>query len=128
MFFNLFFILQLVLRILHVLLQILTQSTPNSHSQQIKPINLVNKPIQIKPRSKNQSQQTQKNTNKPKIKPRSHHHWPTQSNHHHPTTSPTKPKTHPTEPVVVPPYGQGGPRTTLTWKKNFIYNNLKFYI
>ena len=65
MLFNLFFILQLVLRILHVLLQILTQSTPNS--QQIKPINLVNKPIQIKPRSRNQSQQTQKNTLKPKF-------------------------------------------------------------
>ena len=46
MFFNLFFILQLVLRILHILLQILTQSTSNS--QQIKPINLVNKPTQIK--------------------------------------------------------------------------------
>ena len=54
MFFNLFFILQLVLQILHVLFQILTQSTPNS--QQIKPINLVNKPTLIKPRSRNQSQ------------------------------------------------------------------------
>ena len=53
-------------RILHVLPQILTQSTPNS--QQIKLINPVNEPTQIKPRSRNQSQQT-------KIKPR-----PTQSN------------------------------------------------
>ena len=70
MFFNLFFILQLVLRILHILLQILTQSTPNS--QQIKPINLVNKPTQIKPRSRNQSKQTQKNTIKPKSNPDQH--------------------------------------------------------
>ena len=65
-------------RILHVLHQILTQSTPNS--QQIKPINPVNKPTQIKPRWRNQSQQTQINT----IKPRSHHQWPTQSSYHHP--------------------------------------------
>ena len=95
MFFNLFFILPLVLRILHVLFQILTQSTPNS--QQIKPINLVNKPTQIKPRSRNRSQQTQKNT----IKPR-----PTQSNpdpttidqHNQTTITPlTKPKIHPTD-------------------------------
>ena len=56
----------------------LTQSTPNS--QQIKSINPVNKPTQIKPRSRNQSQQTQINT----IKPRSHHQWLTQSSHHHP--------------------------------------------
>ena len=70
MFFNLFFILQLVLRILHVLLQILTQSTPNS--QQIKPINLDNKPTQIKPKSRNQSQQTQKNTIKSRSNPNQH--------------------------------------------------------
>ena len=70
MFFNLFFILQLVLRILHVPLQILTQSTPNS--RQIKFINLVSKPTQIKPRSRNQSQQTQKNTIKPRSNPDQH--------------------------------------------------------
>ena len=64
-------------RILHVLPQILTQLTPNS--QQIKPINPVNKPTQTKPRSRNQSQQTQINTIKHNqtqtntIKPRSHH-------------------------------------------------------
>ena len=29
---------------------------------------------------------------------------------------------------AAPPYGQGGPRTTLTWKKKFMHNNLKFYI
>ena len=90
MFFNLFFILQLVLQILYVLLQILTQSTPNS--QQIKPINLVNKPTQIKPRSRNQSQQTQKNT----IKPR-----PTQLNPDPTTTTPQprRPKQKSTPPI-----------------------------
>ena len=41
-------------RIPHVLPQILTQSTPNS--QQMKPVNPINKPTQIKPRSRNQSQ------------------------------------------------------------------------
>ena len=62
-------------RILHVLHQILTQSTPNS--QQIKLINLINKPTQIKkPITTNPEKhnQTQTNTIKPKIKPKSHHH------------------------------------------------------
>ena len=95
MFFNLFFILQLVLRILHVLLQILTQSTPNS--QQIKPINLDNKPTQIKPKSRNQSQQTQKNTIKSRSNPNQHNQTqipPTQSNHHHHPTDQTKDPPH----------------------------------
>ena len=115
MFFNLLFILQLVLRILHVLLQVLTQSTPNS--QQIKPINLVNKPTQIKkpittnPKKHNQ---TQINTIKPKIKPRSHHHWPTQSNHHHPADQTKDPPhrlvTKPTEPVTKPTDQSTNPR------------------
>ena len=94
-----FFILQLVLWILHVLLQILTQSTPNS--QQIKPINLVNKPTQIKkpittnPEKHNQTQ----------IKPRPTHSNPksnpdpTTTDQHNQTTTtpPTKPKIHPTD-------------------------------
>ena len=107
MFFNLFFILQLVLRILHVLHQILTQSTPNS--QQIKLINLVNKPTQIKPKSRNQSQQTQKNI----IKPRSHHHWPTESNHHPADQTkdpPHRSVTKPTELVTKPTDQSTNPR------------------
>ena len=99
MFFNLFFIVQLVFRILHVLLQILTQSTPNS--KQIKSINLVNKPTQIKPRSRNQSQQTQKNTIKPRptqSNPKSNPDPTTTDQHNQTTTTPpTKPKIHPTD-------------------------------
>ena len=110
MFFNLFFILQLVLQILHVLHQILTQSTPNS--QQIKPINLVNKPTQIKPRSRNQSQQTQKNTIKPRSNPDQHNQTqipPPLTNTIKlppPTTLPTKPKMHPTDQSPYPPISQ----------------------
>ena len=88
MFFNLFLILQLVLRILIVLLQILTQSTPNS--QQIKPVILVNKPTQIKPRLRNQSQQIQKNTIKSRLTQSNPD--PTTTNQHNQTTTTPPPR------------------------------------
>ena len=61
------------------------RSNPNQETNHNKPRNTQSNP-----------DQTQTDTMKPKIKPKSHHHWPTQSNHHHPPTPPTQPKIHPT--------------------------------